>query len=634
MGKNKNRDTLEKALTEVISQGIDVDKEKLKKDMCAQFPDHRLYIREYVTNAYDAGANQCRIFGIEEEKTISISIEDDGCGMDRKGVMDFATIFRSVKRGNRNAIGTYGIGKLSVAAIPGQISYKMTSSTGKEAWRLDAGCLIDNSPIRIERIEPLPDRGTSFEITFEKNSSLPEELNLLADVLQRYVKFLPIRIYIFELKMDSSGIPEQVRWVPYATADWTCDRERFPRQYQFSFNGQPFEVVLGLDMAVHEIYQKRVFISDNYDLVASGLSDVQKIPHLKIRVDSPAFELPFGRHRLQNEALLEPLSRYLRNQILPQFIEELINIYESSALSIHAISPDEVEAIACALMAFDTHPHYPWCNVPVFKVVNAPRISLTEMVQLSKLHGRLYLAEADYEPTDAAAFDAPVLSRHQPEGGLGILMNLLKERLVDLSGQDVALLAPIGSAPKLGKKELRFQEALRFNPLSQVLEEVRNSARSSFGDMPSSHNPIVPQSGIDHDEKTGIDHYEQIATWTWRLGHLVNKDGQTACRKKRFLVDRASVVLNLYHKEVDLLLKLSEKAPALAAHWAVCMCLTEGNLLMSHLSDETREDLLMLDAMARCDGKTIDGKKRASRTGKSRAYREFLRNIDAFDPPF
>lgn len=147
---------LDEHLRTITAEGIQADRRQLLKDMCGQFADPREWIREYVVNGYDAGASRVWIDGSEQEaeETYTISVEDNGRGMDRKGVQDFLTVFRSVKSGDaRQIVGCHGIGKLSVAAVDGQCGFYMITSTGKQCWRMRTGHLLDDTPIRLERVQ-------------------------------------------------------------------------------------------------------------------------------------------------------------------------------------------------------------------------------------------------------------------------------------------------------------------------------------------------------------------------------------------------------------------------------------------------------------------------------------------------
>ena len=70
--------------------------------------------------------------------------------------------------------------------------------------------------------------------------------------------------------------------------------------------------------------------------------------------------------------------------------------------------------------------------------------------------------------------------------------------------------------------------------------------------------------------------------------------------------------------------------PKLAGHWAVAMCLTEDNRILPHLSSESREDLLMFDAMAKViSEEEISGKIQADDLRKMKqSFWDLLKNIN------
>ena len=81
------------------------------------------FIRELVNNAYDADAVNARIL-ISDEK---IQVQDDGAGMNEKGLEQFFTIGSEEKkihgvspRFGRKRVGQFGIGKFSALALANQ----------------------------------------------------------------------------------------------------------------------------------------------------------------------------------------------------------------------------------------------------------------------------------------------------------------------------------------------------------------------------------------------------------------------------------------------------------------------------------------------------------------------------------
>ena len=129
--KKTSTRAIQRDLDLLTGEGIRADSARLKRDMCTQFADPREWIREYVTNAHDAGARRVHVSGRQAGEQLTIVVEDDGHGMNRDAVIGFLTVYRSSKRGDE-PIGHHGIGKLSVAAIPGQSEFLMRTSTGSE----------------------------------------------------------------------------------------------------------------------------------------------------------------------------------------------------------------------------------------------------------------------------------------------------------------------------------------------------------------------------------------------------------------------------------------------------------------------------------------------------------------------
>lgn len=89
-------------------------------------------IRELVANAYDADATRVQITISDD----SITVEDNGSGMDREGLGQYFTIGSGFKRDNpvspvykRARIGEFGIGKFAVLAICDRFEIYTRSST-------------------------------------------------------------------------------------------------------------------------------------------------------------------------------------------------------------------------------------------------------------------------------------------------------------------------------------------------------------------------------------------------------------------------------------------------------------------------------------------------------------------------
>jgi hypothetical protein len=620
---------LKTELKEIAEKGIQVDSKHLKRDMCAQFADPHEWIREYVVNAYDAKARRCWISACREDHGVTISVEDDGHGMNRESLHDFATIYRSIKsEDSHQCIGSHGIGKLSVSAIPGQRSFLMITSTGEETWRLKAGCLLDDEPMYIEKVEPPQPRGTRFEITFDSSKPIEKLLEKYKNVLFRYVRFLPIQIILFELKGRNSKNPDAAEVIYSSNGSVEYESEHFERSFSFRLGRVTYRVAMAVGSPVHEIYQNSVMVSDRYNLFFHDRKEKPRIPHISVRADSPDFELPFGRHRLNNEEILGPLSRHLRGALLPQYLKELFSIYEEGLLRQYEISPSVVQEVACALMATDANSKRPWCQIPVFAVRNGPRVSLYELEKIQRNRGVLYLEGENDRGTDYSAFDAPVLSLHQPNGAFEVLRARFDDTLISLDSEDIVLESSMGGS--LDSSEKRFASFLGFHPevLRMNWMNQRCQDKSGFLDSFCVSKVEVEQLKGAREELQRAE--KDLASIEWRVNHLVNMDGKSPCVNRLFLYRNGAVVLNLHHPTIKALVRVSEFAPALAGHWALAMCLSNRLKILPHLTDQAREDLILMDAMAKCGMKSLPlrNEYRLKTEKDTKRWQDFLREIE------
>jgi hypothetical protein len=156
--------------------------------------------------------------------------------------------------------------------------------------------------------------------------------------------------------------------------------------------------------------------------------------------------------------------------------------------------------------------------------------------------------------------------------------------------------------PELKPRERLFQSFLCFSPEAILRARQKNKEKEGqhrAGVLPERFNAerLARLAGLSEE---AIMAQADLGQLKWRVSYLVQRDGKTPCRSHRFLVKGKTVVVNLYHPDVIRLLQLTEKAPALAGHWGLAMCLTDTNKILPHLTPAAREDLILADAMAKC----------------------------------
>lgn len=599
----ENENSLKKRLEELAKSGIRADKNKLKKDMVSQFSDFREWAREYACNAFDAQANICLFHGIEkDDETTTIIVEDDGHGMNKEGIINFFTIYKSEKQGDKSeSIGRHGIGKLSVAAIPGQCGFKLITSDGTEGWEIEMGSLLDDSPFKAFKLDVAPKHGTRFEITFKRILPLREELQALQKVLETYVKYLDMDIRIMYPVDDPEPNPESeiqsLKYHPVRIRKPWISSSIFSQVYRKNIGSKQFEIVLEAGKRYSEIYQNRVFINNSYNLLGySNDQDIQ-VPYLGIRVNSPDFELPFGRHRLSNEEVVPKLSHLISGKLLPDFFNRLAIIYEQGKCDEFGIPAYYIEEMSAAMLLFFPNLNESWSHIKIFREHHHCKISYAELENQVTSCGKLYIEENIIEGLDYDSLRGPVLFRDQPVLALEFVKRCYAHHIIRLDGNDLVFEAEDGVCPPLSLAEKRFEKMLGFFPdysmeiLSQdAFENLGKSNR--YFDI----NFFDRYKGISDNFSRAREEFKKFK---WKLKYLLENDNKTPCTRLKFTLKNDTVTLNLYHPEISKLSILSEQYPELAGHFAMAICLTENNKALSHVAADIREDLILLDAMAR-----------------------------------
>jgi hypothetical protein len=86
-----------------------------------------------------------------------------------------------------------------------------------------------------------------------------------------------------------------------------------------------------------------------------------------------------------------------------------------------------------------------------------------------------------------------------------------------------------------------------------------------------------------------------------------------------------AITLNLYHSEIKEFVQMATLNPNLAAHWTMAMCLAD-NKILPHISEETREDLLIIDAITRMGHDQVPDPEKDESGDIDRNFMDFVRN--------
>jgi hypothetical protein len=620
--EEKSPHSLAETLSDIERNGIQADRQHLKRNMCTQFADYYEFIREYVVNAYDASATFCLIKVSEAHTSLKIGIHDNGNGMDLERLKDFLTVFRSRKDNPMiKSVGRHGIGKLSVAALPGLVRFRTVTSTGSECHEFETDSLLEDHPIIIKKNSLVPPQGTLFEITLRKDQPALKLVQKLSDILFTYVRFLPISVRFF---VNDKNWTNETSVNSLPKQEWAYPPECYGRSYNIKLFGNPCEIVLGIGTGVHEIYQNRVFISSKYNLFSNGKPENIWIPNLMIRVDSEAFELPFGRHCLCNEEVLAGLAEEIREKIVPAYFDFLTGHFDFKMCAGVSQILEKTDELAIGLLRFG-HSGYTWSHYPVFRMVEGERLSMTELNKKIRESNCLYIEAEHNEGIDFSHFNAPVLSLEQPAGTTKLLESLYPEAIVNLNNEDTVIEMPLNENLKITKEQKRFESYLAFKPGGMDfgkygLSENQDSDINGFRKSPAMK--LSDYTGISEEARTAN---RDLLDLVWKVNYLVERDGVTPCLRKKFMFRNNAITLNLYHSEIKEFIQMATLNPNLAAHWTMAMCLAD-NKILPHISEETREDLLIIDAITRLGRDHVSDPVKDKSSDTDRNFMDFVRN--------
>ena len=619
--KEKNKKKLQDTLDEITGAGIQADSQQLKKDMRAQFSNYREWIREYVVNAYDAMASYCRITGEQHGDEITITVQDDGKGMNKARIEKFFTLYVSEKdMDDKLAIGTHGIGKLSIAAIPDQTRFELETSDGHEAWLAKAGKLDGIEDIRIRLITSTIPKGSTFRITFKAKKSLKKEMELLKEILVRYVRFLPFHVAI-AIPMNENE--EATHILHSINENWDVFSDSFSRKYTIDINEDSFEVHMNLGENVHEIYQNKVLVSSNYNLLSHGLKKDWVLGYLAIRVNSSSFELPFGRHCLSNEDILEPISKRIRQKLLPQYMTDLYTYMQQVGLDELRYHGYQVDCLTSNLISFDPSLNKPWSNWEFIRTQTLGKLTFKELTEKIVARGRFFIEDESNAGIDYSSFTEPVLHHEQPGDLITLLQVIFKERCIFLKSTDLVFEQHRENSQDLSELERTFEKSLGFHPDLISPDDFTDEYEEELDDSSMDDLGYFGQGLFSEVEEACRD----LSTLKWKASYLVEKDFKTPCQTHLFIYTNHTIILNLHHPLIKKLVALSGVNSKLAGHWGISLCLEDGRNVFPYLSADTRKELLMLDGIAKLAEIKATSQLDQDRREFNKMFKEFRGNL-------
>lgn len=275
-------------------------------------------IRELVNNAYDADAAEVYITIGHE----SIKVEDNGSGMNEKGLAQFFTIGLEEKlqcsispRFGRKRIGQFGIGKFAALTVADQFMVESRKGDwlyrvifNREDWQKSAAWEL---PIIKEKASPLDQEGTKVILTKLKKQFSSQEV-------EKYIKeSIPLRAKKFNVFLNGKRITPH--WIAGRIISLNIKTLYGPIEGEIIIALNPREVEKpGLECRVKQVLVKRDFfdLDQKYRLWLNricGSVNADFLPIISARTDfikdSPEYKLFYQLVRSELEKVLKEIKK-------------------------------------------------------------------------------------------------------------------------------------------------------------------------------------------------------------------------------------------------------------------------------------------------------------------------------------
>jgi len=347
------------------------------------YSDHEIFLRELVSNGFDAITKLRHIVSQGNETTASeekieisidkekktITISDTGLGLDAEEVEKYITqiAFSSAEEfvskfkddtSKNHIIGHFGLGFYSAFIVSEKVEIR-SKSYKKEASSILWSCDGSTSYSIVEGDRESVGTDIILHINEESKEFL-EEVRITS-LVQKYVNFLPVTIIVNGKKTnDNSPL-----WIQSPSEVKEDDYKEFYKKV-FPFQPDPlFWIHLNVDYPFHlqgilyfpkvvheldankgniKLFCKQVFVSDNaHDIVPEFLTLLQGA------IDCPEIPLNVSRSTLQNDPYVQKISKH----IIKKVGDKLNELYANNKEHYTKIWPDISPFIKYGMMQND-----------------------------------------------------------------------------------------------------------------------------------------------------------------------------------------------------------------------------------------------------------------------------------------
>ena len=331
------------------------------------YSEREVFLRELISNSADAcdklryealaapqltaGDNTFRINVVVDAGGGTLSVEDNGIGMDREELIaNLGTIARSGTRAfldrlassgeGSSLIGQFGVGFYAAFMVAREVEVISRRAGDAKAWRWHSTA-GDGFTVGEAEQATAPARGTVVRLHLNEDGKEFLEPARIERIVRTYSGHVPVPVAIIEVKDGARGEP---RAIGDASAIWRQPRSDVNEEAYQEFYGHvggqfdqpaltihyraegrheyavllfvpsmpPFDLFDPERHARLRLYVRRVFITDQADLLPGYLRFMRGV------VDSEDMPLNISREMLQNNPLVAQIRKAVTNRVLSE----------------------------------------------------------------------------------------------------------------------------------------------------------------------------------------------------------------------------------------------------------------------------------------------------------------------------
>ena len=560
---------------------FNIDVNNVIKTCVNQFSDDSRWIVELILNSYDASATKIVVTAEETEDGYSVTVSDDGHGMDLIAAEKCISKFSSEKK-SENAIGEFGLGLISPGHDNSQRKMHIISHTDQQINEIVIDGNITRGPGISLRSDPSYITGTGTVVTVEfakpsRGFSLRRTLNVLKDYAGSKLQYLPVDI-AFELPKTET---EEASTCKIGFTNWINGGY----EYILNIDTNSFDIVFttgrNVSAGIHA-YHKKVLVTKDFNSM-----DLQSIPCMEIRINSNYWTLPIGRDKIilttVSERIINKLKEIIVTYCYPMVFDEL-----------RKSNPEEeiIESIAINFLSKEFSG--PWTDFPLFKTLSSrkPYLSYDELRKITEGGNFIYFVE---NSRDVTGMDLkkifPVIDSGQKYEKKSFVQEKFKEHIRIIKSDSGIYVVPVQGNDY---KRERFQKSLKFDftQLMKTMPVNKKSLQMDYSPVREDINKRIDNNSAKQRNDALLD---KILSLKFEVGYLINSSNSSPNTDYKFYYNNLLTVFNLNHPEIRHL--INYKDPKLAGHRALFIALTEKNGVLNDL----RFNPLIVDAILAVD---------------------------------